>query len=481
MDKLYSKKHTLKLIVLTIVVIFFVLYSLVSLVPHYNFRTTAWDLGIFNQAIYHYSHFKLGPNTICGSSILLGDHFELILFLFSPLYWIFGSYTLLLIQIFAILFGGIGVFLFLKEKTKDKILSIAGLVLFYLFFGIFNSLAFAYHNNVIGIMFLPWMLYFLKKENIGLYYLFFCLSLICREDIALITGFLGFAILFFEKRSLKKYGLVTLFVSVFYFLLTIKVFIPFFSKESYGYWSYDAIGKSPLEFLGTIILHPIYSISVLFNQETKVQTLKFLLASGGLFVVLQPKYLLLALPIVCRNFMSSHALYYRGDYGFHYLVEFSPIISISAISVISKLKKAIGYRFIKYSLIFILILSNFYLLSQIHFFDGSKLSRIFTSSYYSRDLHNRNELLEAIKLIEPDAKLSAQNTILPHLANRDNIFLFPAINDSDYVILSIRNIWLNNDKDVLAKEYNGYQELDQNMEYEKIYNKEGVVLYQKID
>jgi len=481
MDKLYFKKHTLGIVVLIIVVIFLVLYSLVSLVPHYNFRTTAWDLGIFNQAIYHYSHFQLSPNTIRGVSILLADHFELILFLFSPLYWIFGSYTLLLIQILAILSGGIGVFLFLREKTKDKILSVAGLILFYLFFGIFNSLAFAYHSNVIGIMFLPWMLYFLKKEKIGLYYLFFFLALISREDIALITGFLGFAILFFEKRSLKKHGLVTLFVSVLYFSLILKVFIPFFAKESYRYWTYDVIGESPLEFLGTIILHPIYSISILFNQETKVQTLKFLLASGGLFVILSPKYLLLALPIVCRDFMSSHALYYRGDYGFHYLVEFSPIISISAISVIAKLKKAIGYHFIKYSLIFILILSNLFLLSQIHFFDGSKLSRIFTSAYYSADLHSRNELLKAIKLIRPNATVSAQNTIVPHLANRDNIFLFPLIDNSDYVILSIRNIWLNNDKEVLEKEYNGWQELEQNVKYKKIYNEKKVILYQKID
>ncbi|MFA5050659.1 MAG: DUF2079 domain-containing protein [Patescibacteria group bacterium] len=467
-------------LILIIVGIFFILYSLVSLVPHYNFRTTAWDMGIYNQTLYHYANFQIKPNTIKGISNLLGDHFELILFLLAPFYWLFHTYTLLIFQILAIISGGLGAFLFLREKTKDEILALSGLVLFYLFFGVFIALGFCIHCNVIGIMFLPWLFYFLKKEKIKLYYVFLLLMLISREDMALIGAILGLTVIIFEKKSLKKQGLITFILSIIYFFSAIK-FISLFNQGSYSYLSlYGTLGHAFFGGDKMKISNPFFIFSYFLNPEVKREALKFLLVSGGFLAIWRPQYLLLAIPMLCRNFFTDSPERWRADYGFHYWIEIAPIISIGSIIMIYRLKGAIGYSFLKYSLISVLIISNLFLLSQIHFFDGSKLSRIFIPIYYSGDFAQRNEIAEAIKKIPADASLSAYNTIVPHAANRDKIYLFPEINDSQYIILSLQNIQLNNDREVFQKEYSKWQEIEKNKEWQKIYNQRGVIVYKKM-
>ena len=61
------------------VVFFAVVYSLLSLVNHYNFRTYAYDLGLMNNALYDYSHFQFNNATLLQPELknYLSEHFEL--------------------------------------------------------------------------------------------------------------------------------------------------------------------------------------------------------------------------------------------------------------------------------------------------------------------------------------------------------------------------------------------------------------------
>src|SRR6185295_709951 len=97
------------------------IYALISWVNHYLFRTSAYDLGIYNQAIYHYAHLRINHPTIFDPPItnFLSDHFDLVLPVISPLYYLFGSYTLLIVQVVVILIGGLGVFRYFKLKSTD--------------------------------------------------------------------------------------------------------------------------------------------------------------------------------------------------------------------------------------------------------------------------------------------------------------------------------------------------------------------------
>ena len=95
-----------------ILLIFSFIFGLISLVNHYQFRTDALDLGMLNHALYNFAHFEQNLFTIdiAGEEVnYFGDHFSPIMFLYIPFYYLFGSYTLLLIQIVAIAFGGYGI------------------------------------------------------------------------------------------------------------------------------------------------------------------------------------------------------------------------------------------------------------------------------------------------------------------------------------------------------------------------------------
>ena len=69
-----------------LIVIFAVLYALLSILRHQHFGSHAYDLGIFSQVVYNYSHFGAGDCTIRGVSNILADHFSPILIFLALLY-----------------------------------------------------------------------------------------------------------------------------------------------------------------------------------------------------------------------------------------------------------------------------------------------------------------------------------------------------------------------------------------------------------
>jgi len=456
-------------IFIAISLIFLVVYCLLSIVPHYNFHSNAFDLGIFNQTLYDYAHFNLGPNTIRGVPTLLADHFEPILFLFAPFYWIFGSYTLLIIQILSIILGGLGVYLLLKRETKNFFLILGGVSLFYLSFGIFQALAFDYHNNVVATMLVPWLLYFISNRNFRAYYIVLILFLICKENMALMSVFLGLSIIIFEPKEIRKHGVITFFVSVIYFVLVLKIVIPFFNNGLYDHWAYAQLGSTPLEAVKNIFIHPIRTISLLFNDPIKLKMWLLILLSGGIFVLFKPKYGLIIIPILAQKFFSDNTAFW--GYIFHYSVEFAPLIAIGATIAIIKIKP----DYLRNGSMVFLLLINLGIISKLHFYDDTKLGRLLTADYYS--IPARNEIQNALKLIPSDKSVSAQNTLVPHLADRDNIFNIPLIKNSDYIILNLNesNVWpLQNTNELL-----NFQKEKIEPKYTKIYDANGIILYKK--
>ena len=80
-----TKEHW-QLIIL--VILFASLYSFISLVNHYNFRTYALDLGLYTNALYDYLHLQWNDSSVFKeiNENLLADHFDLYLIIFSPFF-----------------------------------------------------------------------------------------------------------------------------------------------------------------------------------------------------------------------------------------------------------------------------------------------------------------------------------------------------------------------------------------------------------
>ena len=80
--------------------------------------------------------------------------------------------------------------------------------------------------------------------------------------------FVGLSTLLFEKRDFKIHGLVTLAISAIYFVLALKL-IAYFNGGIYPHWEYAALGDSPAEAMKNIILHPIDTLLLLFDDPCR--------------------------------------------------------------------------------------------------------------------------------------------------------------------------------------------------------------------
>ena len=110
-----------------------VMYALISLVNHYLFKTYALDLGLYTHAMYDYTHFRVDDCSLFKAvpQSILSDHFDLYLVIFSPLIYVFGSYTLLIVQIAAVLLGGWGIFKLIDLYTDDRWMPVLATAVFF--------------------------------------------------------------------------------------------------------------------------------------------------------------------------------------------------------------------------------------------------------------------------------------------------------------------------------------------------------------
>ena len=216
---------------LLVLFLFGLLYSSISIVNHYLFRTSAHDLGIYMNALFDYNHFQKNTSTIFTVPLFVNsqnDHFELLPILWAPFYYIFGSYTLVIIQILSILFGSIGVYKLIHVKTNNNILSLLASIHFLSIWGIYSALAFDYHNNVIAAMFVPWLLYYFDMEKWLNFFVFLLLILVSKENMALWAFFIGIGLFFMYRRetSKMKIGILCAIISALYFIIIMKVIMP---------------------------------------------------------------------------------------------------------------------------------------------------------------------------------------------------------------------------------------------------------------
>lgn len=442
MEKIKKYKH-----LLIISISFAVLYSLISLVNHYCFRTYALDLGLYTNAAFKYAHLQLADTTIITESpqLLLGGHFDLYLIIFAPFIYLFGTYTLLIVQIAALVIGGIGVYTYFKnEESKNKYIPILATLYFYSFFGVYGALSFDYHSIVVASCIVPWFFIAIRNDKKVLSILLLIALLISQENISLWAIFicLGLAIEF-RKDSQKFRQLVLLAcISFVYFITVIYAIIPYLSAENeYGGFLYSYLGNNALDAVKTMITNPLDSFSVLFTNHNnslhgdyiKEEIHVILIASGLPLLIKKPQYIFMLLPIYFQKFFhDSPDIWGLGG---HYNIEFAPIMAIGIFKVISEFKRITLNKTMAFLVLFLALVSTIRTMDNtIKYTDKSRI-RFYKLSHYERD-YNVKAVHQQLKKIPATAKVSAQSPFVPHLALREGIYQFPIIKDADYIVYS---------------------------------------------
>ncbi|HVZ12326.1 MAG TPA: DUF2079 domain-containing protein [Patescibacteria group bacterium] len=377
-----------------ICLIFFVLYCTLATIKHAHF-ISGYDLAVVDQAIWKYSQFKTPIATIHSyfDTPIYFDHLEPIFIILSPLYWINpNTYTLITLQVLAVIASGYAVYLLAKDKKIPDHLSIALLINYLAFYGIQNAIWADVHSLVFAIPFLSFYIYFLETENYKWAIVPFLFAIFCKEDIALFTLLIALIQYIITKNKKMFYFIAG---SLLYLSFVFIIFFPHFTN---GYRFQNANGI----FSGI-------KLSNFYNSSDKQQAIFFSLANYGFIPIGAPVYLLLFLADLAHYFVLGNR-YVSDAQGLflHYRGTIALFLSWPTIIVLSKYKKYSKY------LAFYLILCTII----IQYFLHLPLSYL-TKSWFWKTPESVNSTNIAIKKIPAGAKLATQVNIAAHTSHRD--------------------------------------------------------------
>ena len=480
-----------------------VLYCLVSLVNHYLFKTYSLDLGLYTHVMYDYTHFRVDDCHLFKPvpQSILSDHFDLYLVVLSPLVYVFGSYTLLIVQIAAVLLGGWGICKLVALYSDDAVLPVLAAATFFFSFGIVHSIAFDYHSNVLAAMMLPWLLYYLKREDYGLASLFVVLFVIGKENMSLWLFFVVVGLMWDYRKNRKAMWHLSAYAtfSLAYFFIVNMIVMPKLGGMGGGFYRYAYLGDNYLEVAKTLLMHPKLALRLMFFSTIGVDELAGVctglndlvlativnpdhagikeefyccaLATGLVFTVLKPNYLFMLLPLLGQKMLASQPHFWGVS--FQYSVEFMPVLAISSFIVISRLKnKALRYV-LSCALLLSTVLTTFYTI-------GIPKSTIFPDKvcvyqarhYEQRDFDARFAR-QLVRQIPQEASVCTCSVFVPHVAMRDHIvdIEFTRNPQTDYVLLP---------KYYFGYERNGLLMFDNRDEFEVVSTDGNLYLFRRV-
>lgn len=401
---------------------FFSVYTIHSLNRHYTFNSHAFDLGIYTQSVYLYSQ-NIYPFNTLKNMILLGDHFEPILILLSPIYRLYPDpRTLLILQAAFVSASAIPIFLIAKHKLSGILLPLLITITYLSSASIYSAIFFDFHTTTISVLPLSMILYswYFKKWGLYLFSVFF--SLLFKEDIPIFLLGLG---LFQVLKKQFVVGTLTILTSITSFLLIKSQLMPLF-------WVYAAQShistsvlplSEPIDLLLLIFTRPNVFIDQIINYPSKLKNLYDFYSQFGFLPLLSPLTWFTVIPYQYLRYTSNASHFWSNS--FHYNANLMPFITVGTIFIISRTKV------IKYLSLPIILLCLFS--------GGLKENSYIYTTFKTLQLNyqHRNYIYESLKKIPADSKISAQSPLVPRLANRTNIYLFPKINNAEYIILDL--------------------------------------------
>jgi len=446
--------------------IFITVGILVSLNRFWQYEVFYIDFGQYDQAIWAISRFQppLLDHWVLGYIHIFADHLTPSIFLLSPLYW-FTSESIVILIAQAITVGLSGLVLYSIGKTiiKDKLMSFAILVCYYMFVGLQNAVITEFHELTIMTLFLTLTFWAFVKKRRFLYFVFLVITLGFKEITFLIGICLGIAIFFLDKKW-KKDAIATIILSILWGVIALKIIIPYFSPGEYLYAS--GIPDSLSEKLTALFDHPL-----------KRRTLFYSFFSFGFLPILSPQFWALMFQDYYSRFASQY-FSTRWDLGLHYNSVSAVILGLAAIYAIK--------RFMRYSVlakyknvIAFLLIGNVLFLNR--FVLHGPFNLVYNKAFYDHT-NNFEFLNKMVKMVPPNATVATHNNLASRFTHQKVWLLRESYdsNNPDYILI-------DNRQDQSPNNYVGSESLDlilrkilRDQNYKIIYNTKEQYVFKRI-
>ena len=410
------------------------LYTAFALLRWTQLHHGGYDLGIFDQTVWHYSRFELPANTVKNYDNIWGDHFSPILVLLAPLYWIWDDARMLLIaQALLLAAAAVPIFAYANGRlgrVPAHLLAIAYLA----FWGVQSALAWDFHELAFLPLVLACLLLAADRRRWGAYFALLFALLCIKEDQAIVAIFLG---IYVATMRAWRQAALTVALGVVWYVLVVKLLIPHFNPDGeYSYWSYSQFGDDPLSALRTALAHPRFTLETLLGDPVKRETL-LLMFAPLLGLCLFSRTAILLVPLVAQRFLSTNPQYWTTD--FHYTLAVAPLLFIGAADGLANVLRLLprpAPRALAPGLAAVMLAGTVVALVAApggtggpqKLYDALRPSAWRTSVYV-------DTAKEAVAAVPDDASVTAQDNLIPRLTHRETAHEITAgVPVTDYVV-----------------------------------------------
>ena len=461
-DDILCIKRKDRTVLLSLIVPFFILSLTIGLSYHWGYLSTLLDVGTYDQAVWG----TLSGDAFLNTSVFqkavnfLGFHFQPILIVFVPLYYITPRVEwLILCQSIALSLTAWPIYLLARQLGATALSASFWVIMFYANPFLLNTLPWVFHPETLVVPFIALAFWAIERKKFRLLLISCGMIMLCKEHFGVMVIGYGFLWGLRNKNWWQSVALIA--GGAIYSVVVFAVIMPALSptgehvmlSSDLGQISrYGWLGKSFSDIFVTLTTRPIYVVQTLWKMGS-FPYMFFLLLSLLLFPLAAPEFLIVGLADLAANVLSANPMP-RSVFAYH-SVTLIPVLLTAAMygakrfSVLQQ-----KYSFSKLSflpLVFILVAG--YAFAPLPLPGASNL---WAPKHF---LNPPDPTLAVVKeKIGATASLSVQANIGAHFSQRRDIYQFPdQLDNVDKAVLRLDSPTENTECDEAQKTTLQYQ------------------------
>lgn len=396
-----------------------------------TYSSSTYDLGIFSQMFYWMKETGL-PMTTCERNELLSHfaiHVSPIYYVLLPVYALFPSPITLQVSQAAVLASGIIPLVLLCRQMELGNRSTLLIGAAYCFFpALAGGCFYDIHENLFLTPLILWLFFFYEKKKWPLFWTFFVLVLLVKEDAALFTACIGLYLLICRREWVR--GPIVFGGSAAYFLGAYC----FLQSQGHGTFLSSRFGNlmadssgGPFEIVRTLLVDPGYMFSTVFQEEKMLYLLAMLLPVACIPLLgKRLSQLVLLLPFLLINLLPDypyqHNLYFQ--YGFGAIAFFFYL----TVQNTAAFRPAVRQKILPFAAMAAVVLFLSTMSGQYHYLKRASENR---ETYQKLDSY--------LESIPEEASVTASGYFTPKLSQRRVLYHYPSDHKTEYVVLDLRS------------------------------------------
>ncbi|HSM01065.1 MAG TPA: DUF2079 domain-containing protein, partial [Acidimicrobiia bacterium] len=332
------------------------------------------------------------------------------LLLVVPLYWVAPTTgTLLGIQSVAIAAGAIPVFLYARRRLEREWVALALAVVYLLHPTVSGANLEHFHPEAFLPVFVGFVLYGALEGRWRLYWVFVVLTLLVKEDVALILVPIG---LWVALRRDRRIGVATMVIGTAYTLIAFLVLIPLFNGGEGTLYAGRVPFGGPGGFLRTVFTDPGAVVGHLFSGRRPLYLVQLTFPFAWVFLR-RPSIAATGLAVAAINLVSVHPQ--QHEIRHHYSAVIVAILAMGTAYALAAIERRRPWAV---ATLGATALTASFLWSALPFsLDGGTFGR--------PEAPQAVAAREALALIPDDAVVAADHALTAHLSRRELVYFVP--------------------------------------------------------